>query len=359
MRIIINFNHLKTLYIFLITLSLSIFFFSTIKVNAKTFSIDDIEISKPFEIKFDKNQIIDQGFDKAFYELMSLILNKSDQSKIMNTKLNQIKGMVETFSIKEEKFINEIYYVNLGVSFNKKKVFNYLEKQNIFPSIPNRKTFLFIPIVIDEKKKDLLLFSNNKIFDLWNDFKQKHHLLDYVLPTQDIEDFNFIKDKFDSIEDYDFKEISKKYFLKDIIIALIFKNEKEVRVLSKISINETMQLKNQSFDNIDITNDQQVAQIVEQLKIIYEDYWKKMNRINTSIKLPLLIKVKNSDNSKISSFEDTLNKKDLINDFSISRFDKNFIFYSVIFNGSSTEFLKSMSYENYFFNTDKKIWILK
>ena len=36
MRIIINFNHLKTLYIFLITLSLSIFFFSTIKVNAKT-----------------------------------------------------------------------------------------------------------------------------------------------------------------------------------------------------------------------------------------------------------------------------------------------------------------------------------
>ena len=105
MRIIINFNHLKTLYIFLITLSLSIFFFSTIKVNAKTFSIDNIEISKPFEIKFDKNQIIDQGFDKAFFELMSLILNNPDQSKIKNTRLNEIKGMVETFSIKEEKFI--------------------------------------------------------------------------------------------------------------------------------------------------------------------------------------------------------------------------------------------------------------
>ena len=29
--------------------------------------------------------------------------------------------MVEKFSIKEEKFIDEIYYVNLGVSFNKKK----------------------------------------------------------------------------------------------------------------------------------------------------------------------------------------------------------------------------------------------
>ena len=76
--------------------------------------------------------------------------------------------MIESFSIKEEKFINEIYYVNLGVSFNKKKIFNYLEKKNIFPSIPIKKKFLFIPIIIDENKKDLLIFENNKIFDKWN-----------------------------------------------------------------------------------------------------------------------------------------------------------------------------------------------
>ena len=39
--------------------------------------------------------------------------------------------MIESFSIKEEKFVNEVYHVNLGVSFNKKKVFNYLEKKYI------------------------------------------------------------------------------------------------------------------------------------------------------------------------------------------------------------------------------------
>ena len=42
--------------------------------------------------------------------------------------------MIETFSIKEEKFINELYNLNLGVSFNKKKIFNYLESEDIFPS---------------------------------------------------------------------------------------------------------------------------------------------------------------------------------------------------------------------------------
>ena len=62
-------------------------------------------------------------------------MNSSDREKIKQIKLNQIKGMVESFSIKEEKFINEIYYMNLGVSFNKSQVFKYLEK-NIFPISP-------------------------------------------------------------------------------------------------------------------------------------------------------------------------------------------------------------------------------
>ena len=31
--------------------------------------------------------------------------------------------MIESFTIKEEKFINETYYMNLGVSFNKKKIY--------------------------------------------------------------------------------------------------------------------------------------------------------------------------------------------------------------------------------------------
>ena len=52
--------------------------------------------------------------------------------KVNKIKLNE-KGMIESFSIQEEKFINEIYYVNLGVSFNK-KIYKYLEERNIFPS---------------------------------------------------------------------------------------------------------------------------------------------------------------------------------------------------------------------------------
>ena len=52
--------------------------------------------------------------------------------------------MVETFTIKEEKFINKTYNLNLGVSFNKKKVLNYLDSKNIFPSqIKKKISYLF------------------------------------------------------------------------------------------------------------------------------------------------------------------------------------------------------------------------
>jgi len=228
--------HRQFLYIFFILLSLNIFFFSTVKSEGKAFEINNIDISRPFEINFNKNEVIDEAFDKAFFELISLIVKSPDRDKIKKIRLNEIKGMVESFSIKEEKFINETYFVKFDVSFNKKKIFNYLELMNIFPSIPLKKKLLFVPVIIDEKKKDLLVFSSNKIYDQWNIHKEKSHLIEYILPAEDLEDLSLIKSQFDFIEEYDFKDITNKYNLEDSIIALIFKDESEIRILSKIIV---------------------------------------------------------------------------------------------------------------------------
>ena len=111
-------KHSKILYIFFIFLSLNIFFFSTVKTKAKSFEINDIDITRPFEINFNKNDVIDEGFRKAYNQLLSLILNSSDQKKINQIKLNEIKGMVESFSFEEENFIDDIYNMKMSVSFN-------------------------------------------------------------------------------------------------------------------------------------------------------------------------------------------------------------------------------------------------
>ena len=351
--------HFRILYIFFTFLSLLIFFFSTDKVYGKAFEIDNIEISKPFKMNFDKNKVIDEGFEKAFFELILLITSSADQKKINKIKLNEIKGMIESFSIKEEKFIDEVYYLNLGVSFNKKEIFKYLENKNIFPSIPKKKKIIFIPVLIDENKKELLIFSDNQVYDNWNAHNESFHLIEYILPTEDLEDLDLIKSKFGLIEEYDFKEITNKYSLNDSIISLIFINNEEVRILSRISLNDEMILKNQSFSSINIDNQDHVRNIIKRLKIIYEDHWKQINQINTSIRLSLNVRINASNNSKILNFEKTLNELDLIDSFSISKFDKNFVFYKIIFNGTPGNFLKTMSNSNFNFDTQNKMWILR
>ena len=145
----IKFFNLRKLYIYFCLLALLNIFFSTDNIHAKSFSINNIEISTPFEINFNKNEIIDEGFIQAFEQLILSIVQTKDQKKLRLTSLSVIKGMIETFAIKEEKFIDEIYYLTLNVSFNKKSILNLLENKNIFPSLPIKKKIFFIPIIFD------------------------------------------------------------------------------------------------------------------------------------------------------------------------------------------------------------------
>ena len=356
-----NYNnmHSKIIFIFFLFLYSNNFLFLTTKVDAKAFKIENIEISQPFEINFNKDKILDEGFKKAFNELILLTVTIPNQKKIGMIKLNEIKGIIESFSVKEEKFINQVYYVNIGVTFNKKKYFYFLDKKNIFPSLPKKKKFLFIPIIIDQRKKDLLVFSNNKIFNEWKNHKKTYHLIDYILPEEDLEDLNIIKKNFEFIENYDFKEITNKYFLEDSIVAVIFINNFQIRVLSRITLKDNVILKNQTFEKIDIDNHKSLKILIENLKNIYEDYWKNYNQINTSIKLPISIKIKTEDKSFVSKFEKTLQKLDLIYESSIYKFDKDYIHYAIVFNGSPNIFLKSMKDYNFLFDTQSKIWTLK
>ncbi len=359
MKINKNNSYYRAIFIFFIFLFLLIFFFSTGKVRAKAFEITDVEISKPFQMGFNKNRVIDEGFKKAFDKLILLVVNSSNQKKINNIKLNEIKFMIESFSIKEEKFINEVYYLNLGVSFNRKKIFKFLENKNIFPSIPNKNKLLYLPIVIEESKKDLFIFTNNRVFKDWNKFEEDHHLIEYVLPTEDLEDLEIIKKRYDFLEEYDFNEIINKYYLNDAIISLIFKNKNKIRVLSRVSIKNDVILKNRSFINLNLSDPNHTEKIIRSLKVDFEDHWKNVNQINTSIKLPLRIRVKSSNEKKIFIFENILEKTDLIYDFFIKKFNNEYIIYEIIYNGTPDIFLKSMREKKLNFDIQEKDWILK
>jgi hypothetical protein len=334
-------------------------FFSTENIQAKTFSVNDIEISAPFEIDFNKNKIIDEGFAQGFNRLVLSILQTQDQKKLIKPPLGLIKSMIETFSIQEEKFIDEIYYLSLNVSFNKKKILNLMEKNNIFPSLPIKKDIFFLPIIVDKDKDEISIFSENYIFNNWNLNNQKFHLLKYVLPTKDLDDFNLIKKNLKFLESYNFYEIIKKYNIDEYIISIIFKENNTIKVFNKINFDQEEDIKNIIFQNLDIDNFKEAEKLVENLKTFYENYWKSKNEINTSVKISLSVSINNNDNSKIFKFEETLDNIDLVYNYDIIKFNNKDNFYKIIFNGSPDNFLKIMKNKNYEFDIQNKIWSVK
>ena len=359
MQIINKIIGLEKVYIFFISFVLFIIIFSTTYLHANSFKVSNIQISSPFEVNFKKSRVLDLGFKASFTDLLFMITTSGDKDKIKNIKMKEIKGMIDSFTISDEKFINNEYFAKLETTFNKKKILNFLEKKNIFPSIPIRNKVLLIPILIDTENENIYLFNNNIFYEKWNDIKNNYQLLDYLLPSEDLEDLNELQEMKDSVEMYDFVNLIEKYDLKDYIISIIYKNKDEVKIFSKINLNNSLKINNQQYSKINLFNEKDFNMILENLKNIYEDEWKKNNEINTSIKLPLTISIKSTDYKKIMYLEEALANIDLISSFYILKFNNEFTQYRIIYNGSPKTFFNDMN-NNYFdLVIEDNVWTVK
>ena len=359
MQIINKFLKLQKLYIFFISFVLFIIIFFTTFLHANTFKISDVEISSPFELNFNKNKVIDRGFQVSFLNLLTMITTSGDRNKIKNIRIKELKSMIDSFTISNENFINNEYFAKLETTFNKKKIMSFLESKNIFPSMPLKNKVLLIPILVDIEMDSIHLFNRNIFYEQWNEKKKNYELLDYLLPSEDLEDLNKIQEMSSSIETYDFINLIKKYDLKDYIISIIYKNKNELKILSKINLNNSLKIINRKYAQVNLENKKDFEKILENLKIIYEDEWKKNNEINTSIKLPLTISVKSKDYKNIMDLEKVLISNDLISHFYILNFNNKRTQYRVIYNGSPQIFFNDMTSKNFNLILENNVWIIK
>ena len=359
MQIINKLYRYNDVYINFILKVILIIFFSTTFLQANTFKVSDIEVSSPFELNFDKNKVLNDGFRSSFHNLISTITTSGDRNKIKDISLRELKGMIDSFTISEERFVNDEYFAKLEVIFNKKNTLNFLERKNIFQSIPIRNKVLLVPILVDLEKDKIFLFNDNIFYQRWNDAKKKYYLLEYLLPSEDLEDLNDIQQNFKFIEDYDFLKLIKKYDLNDYVVVILFKSKNQLKVHSKINLQNSFKVNNQVFEDIDLNDEKNFESVIVKLKTIYEDYWKKNNEINTSIRLPLTISINSKDYVKIQKLEKILNNLNLVSNFYILRFDNTNIYFKIIYNGSPKTFLNDMSINNFDLSIENNVWTIR
>ena len=349
-------NKINTLSFYILFLIIFIIFikFSTEKVLANSYKVSDIEISEPYNLNFSKEKVIDIAFENAFEELIFTLLTSEYYYLNKDVNIKIIKSLIDSFSIVDEKFIDKKYIANFDVNFNKREVLNYLYKNNIYASIPQKKKLFLLPILVDTNQSNISLLSENPFYLNWNKFDKKYHLLDYVLPNEDLDDLNIIKNNINNLEDYEFKEIITKYQLKDYVIVILFKNEKSIRVLTRIKFNNEFILLNENFPYKSINDD--IELIINSLKISYENSWKKINLINTSIKLPITISLDSSKFSLIKKFENKIKNMDLVYNYYIESFSNNELIYKIVYNGTPNKFLEEFNPENIKVDLANNVW---
>ena len=344
------------LYIFFLLFVLFFIKFSTTSVYANTYKIIDLEISESYDLNFNKQNIIDSAFQMAFKELIAKLTISEDKKSLNRTNLKLIKSLVDSFTIVDEKFIENKYFAKFDVDFNKKQVLNFLERENIFSSIPKEKNLLLIPILVDIEKKQMLLFSENPYYLNWNEKNEKHYLLKYILPNEDLEDVNIIKKNINNIEYYNFNEIITKYDIKDYIIIIFFKNKSNLKILSKVNLNNNFLISNTAFSDVNYDEQKSLENVIKILKTNYENQWKKINQINTSIRLPLTLSLNSKNYELIIKFEKHLAKLDLVSNYYIDNFSSEITIYKIIYNSTPDKFIQEIENEGLKLDTSYKIW---
>jgi hypothetical protein len=320
-------------------------------------AVKELKISKKIDLEFSRTKIIDEAFKKAFYKLISQILNSKDIKKLKNVNMKEIKTLVENFKIKNEIFRESKYYANFDVYFNKKKIKFFLEKKNLFYSNPKQISALFLPIIIEQE--NLHLFDDNIFHKYWLTNKDQSGLINYIMLIEDIDETLKLISSQENLENLDIIEIAKKYNTENYILSLIYVENKKLNFFSKIKFQEYKKNSNLIFYKVDIKNADSVLTVIKKVKKHLNDIWKDFNEINTSIKLSINLILNSNNADKISEFENTLTKIDDINSFSIKKFDLNKTTYEIIYNTNPNKLIKQFSVYGFEIVNAEGIWVIQ
>ena len=121
----------------------------------------------------------------------------------------------------------------------------------------------------------------------------------------------------------------------------------------KINLNNKLIISNKKFS---WSENQSIENIIQNLKLEFENHWKKLNIINTSIKLPITISVNSKNYNLVKKLEKKLQDLDLVSYYYIDYFSNEQIIYRIIYNSTPSKFINEFKNSNIKLNTSSSIW---
>ena len=123
-----------------------------------------------------------------------------------------------------------------------------------------------------------------------------------------------------------------------------------------MNFNENLIFINQIFLKISFDKKESLEKIIKTLKTDYENQWKKINQINTSIKLTLTLSLNSQNYDLIKKFEKELSNLDLVSNYYIDNFSSKMTIYKIIYNGTPDKFIQEIENNGLKLDTSFRIW---
>ena len=153
---------------------------------------------------------------------------------------------------------------------------------------------------------------------------------------------------------YHFKHIQKYHY----IIFIVLEDIDNYKTFSKFNVSSVKSNFKKEFKYFELDNAEKVKELIETMKIKYDDEWKKINLINSSIKLNIKLNVNSKNILLVKKVEKLLNSIELIEKYYINYFNNSITSYSILSNSTPDKLINEFKKNNLSVLLENNIWIV-
>ena len=316
------------------------------------FNVNNVEISK--EISTNKEKLANQAFKKGFKELINRLLLDEDYKKISTTNLDQIKRLISYYQIKNKEK-EENNNIRFNIFFDKDKIHNFFYQKNILYSDIINTDMIIFPLLISDKQ--YFIYTKNYFYENWNKESSKD-LIQYTLPTENIESIQKIKLNKENIYKINIEDFFKEYNLENMAFATIKINQNIAKVFLNTKIADKKLNKNLLITNPGLNQKQFNNRIISEIKNVIRDLIKSQNLIDVRIPSFLNVKIRLNNKSNLVEFNNRLKKIDLIDSFYVQELNKDYVLVKIKYLGKINKIIKKLKDQNIDLNMREGQWQL-
>jgi len=354
-KYLINCLH-KAIYFFVFANLFIFLSFSESFSKEDIFSVNEIEIQGSLDQNFSRDKHLNKAFSESFKILMRKILLTRDLNKISNIKLNEIKNLINSFQIIEEKYSKDEYKVTLNILYDDIKVKKLLSKKNISFSQPESISVIFYPVLFvnDELKN----FNENFFYNNWNELKIKNETINFVLPLEDLDDISKILKMKNNIEDLNLDSFINKYDIKNYVFALMDYQNNKLNIHLKTNFNNKEISKNIIYELKNINDEESLSNLLKNLKLVITDIWKEENLINLLMPLSIQVKFEHKKLKNLDELKNAFEKISTIDNYTLEKFNINNSLFKLYYYGNPKKLKSELSRFGYTLKNIEGFWQL-